>query len=131
MFLNQRPVSPQIPKALFVKFTKVCRLKDRHVDITLFKKVLHQIGFAVFLELFPWPIILFGADLVVVIKAIDKFFPVPVALVSRTRIPQRHMTVDDKKFLSAFCSKHNICLSIFYSPRLWDQHGASLNLTML
>src|ERR1700730_920321 len=104
MFLDQRPVSPQIPKSLFVKFTKVCRLKDRHVGIPLFKKVFHQIGFAVFLELLTWPIVLFRADLVVVIETINKFFPVPVALVSRTRIPQRNVTVDYKYFVSVFGS---------------------------
>src|SRR5260221_253851 len=60
----------------------------------------------IFLILLERPDVFLGAQLMVVVKAIDELFPVNILLILRTPVPQMNMGIDNKDLFSGFGRKH-------------------------
>jgi hypothetical protein len=84
-------------EAVDVEILQVCRLKDRHVVVTLDEQVvIHRLG-AVFVELLLRPDILLGAQRrVVAVETVDELLAMDVLQVLLAAVPQVGVTVDDE-----------------------------------
>jgi hypothetical protein len=107
MFLAECLVSLQIGKPLMIKVTEVLRIEDCHVGIALLEHIFDEIFFGVSFEFLFGPDILVWAEMMIIVKTVDKLFPVNILLVSWTPVPQMGVSVNNEDIFAGFGSKHS------------------------
>jgi hypothetical protein len=115
MLLSEFLIPLDIRETMVVKVPQILWSEDRHVRMPFPEHIFLEIGVRIFLILFERPDVFLGAQLVVVVKAIDELFPMNILLVLGTPIPQMNMAIDNKDLFSGFGRKHmgSLCISFW------------------
>ena len=91
---------------MVVKVPQILRIEDRQVRVPLPEDIFLEISVCILLILLERPDVLLRTQLMVVIEAIDKLFPVNILLVLFTPIPKMNMGIDNKNLFSGFGGEH-------------------------
>src|SRR5690348_6652663 len=97
-----------------IKFTQILRIENRHIGIAFLENIFDEVLFRIPFKFCFGPDIRVRAQMMIVVKTVDKLLAVNILLVSWTAVPQMGMSINDEDLFAGFCSKHfmqgSLCL---------------------
>jgi hypothetical protein len=87
MFFPECFVSFETGKTVVIEVAQVLRIENRKIDIAIFENVLFEVVVGILLVLFVRPDVLFRTQFMIVVKAFDELFAVPILDILVAAIP--------------------------------------------